>query len=221
MQLLEYRSSVPRERVLSGPALLALPRALQETGPRYSTPNSEVVSSVLRLLQKAGTALWYNQTEAYEYLMKVTALLQTQQDGRRFDADTDIEKREICARLRLAPWQIARVVKFVDLHLSEKIRTKDLADSARLSPSHFSRAFRLTVGCPPFAYVIRRRIAHAQGMVRSTDLPLSNIALECGLADQAHLSRLFRRFIGMTPGAWRRTRMNEDVVSIGDAMRRL
>jgi AraC-like DNA-binding protein len=57
------------------------------------------------------------------------------------------------------------------------------------------------------AAVIRRRVERAQGLMLSTDAPLSAIALDCGLADQAHLSRLFRRIVGESPRAWRRARL--------------
>jgi AraC-like DNA-binding protein len=48
----------------------------------------------------------------------------------------------------------------------------------------------------------------AQGLMLSTDKPLSEIAAECGLADQPHFTRLFRRVVGESPAAWRRARAN-------------
>ncbi len=87
------------------------------------------------------------------------------------------------------------------------IRSSELATLVRLSPAHFSRAFRNSFGCSPLEYVTRRRMERAQGLMLSTDTPLSQIALDCGLADQAHFSRLFRRVVGETPRAWRRARV--------------
>jgi AraC family transcriptional regulator len=106
----------------------------------------------------------------------------------------------------LSPWQVRKVASHVDAHLDQPIRNDDLAMIARLNPSHFGRAFRNSFGEPPHEYVIRRRVERAQGLMLSTDAPLSEIALDCGLADQAHLSRLFRRIVGETPRAWRRAR---------------
>jgi AraC family transcriptional regulator len=53
---------------------------------------------------------------------------------------------------------------------------------------------------------MRRRIERAQGLMLQTNLSLAQIALDCGLADQAHLNKSFRRFVGQSPGAWRRAR---------------
>jgi len=109
----------------------------------------------------------------------------------------------------LAPWQIRKVTNYVDAHLDQTIRNEDLATIARLNASHFGRAFRNSFGEPPHEYVIRRRVERAQGLMLSTSAPLSSIALDCGLADQAHLSRLFRRVVGESPRAWRRARLGE------------
>jgi AraC-like DNA-binding protein len=53
---------------------------------------------------------------------------------------------------------------------------------------------------------MRRRIEFAQGVMLKTQLSLSEIALACGLSDQSHFTRAFRRIVGETPHAWRRTR---------------
>lgn len=114
----------------------------------------------------------------------------------------------------LAPWQIRKVTNYVAANLDQTIRNEDLAAIARLNASHFGRAFRNSFGEPPHEYVIRRRVERAQGLMLSTNAPLSDIALDCGLADQAHLSRLFRRVVGESPRAWRRARLGEPVESI-------
>jgi len=107
----------------------------------------------------------------------------------------------------LAPWQIRKVTSHVETHLDQPIRNEELAALVRLNPSHFGRAFRNSFGEPPHEYVIRRRVERAQGLMLSTDASLSEIALNCGLADQSHLTRLFRRFAGESPRAWRRARI--------------
>lgn len=107
----------------------------------------------------------------------------------------------------LSPWQIRKVASFVEANLDRSIRNDELATIARLNTSHFGRAFRNSFGEPPHEYVIRRRVERAQGLMLSTDAPLSEIALDCGLADQSHLTRLFRRMVGQSPRAWRRSRL--------------
>lgn len=108
----------------------------------------------------------------------------------------------------LAPWQVRKVLSHIETNLGDPIRNNDLASLARLSTFHFNVAFRNSVGDSPHQYIIRRRIERAQGLMLSTDKALSEIAAECGLADQAHFTRLFRRFVGESPASWRRARAN-------------
>ena len=106
----------------------------------------------------------------------------------------------------LAPWQIRRLTTHIETNLDAAIRTKDLARLAKLSSFHFCRAFRDSVGESPHSYVMRRRVERAQGLMLTTNASLGQIAADCGLADQAHFNKLFRRFVGESPGVWRRAR---------------
>ncbi len=114
------------------------------------------------------------------------------------------EQMEAGTRGGLAPWQQTRVRHFIDDNLSVSLRIGAVAACVRLSSSYFSRAFKASFGSPFSQYVMERRIAFARQMMRDGDEPLSQIALACGLADQAHFTRLFRKFVGMTPSQWRR-----------------
>jgi transcriptional regulator GlxA family with amidase domain len=121
----------------------------------------------------------------------------------------------------LAPWQVNRVQRHVEANIGGRLCTAELAAIARLSENHFARAFKNTLGAPPHAYVTERRIRHARKLILETDLPLSQVALEAGLADQAHLSRLFRRFFGGTPSACRRqNRWPDEICPVGAAQPR-
>jgi AraC family transcriptional regulator len=104
----------------------------------------------------------------------------------------------------LAPWQARRLKAHIDANLADRITLDELSAVARLSTGHFSRAFKRSFGMAPFAFVKRRRVEHAQQLMLTTELPLCEIALKCGLYDQSHFSRLFRRTTGISPNAWRR-----------------
>ncbi len=104
----------------------------------------------------------------------------------------------------LASWQVRRVTDYIEQRLDGALVTEDLATVARLSTGHFCRAFKISMGETPHAYIIRQRIRRAQTLMLETRNTLSQIAYACGLTDQAHLTRLFRRFIGTTPMTWRR-----------------
>lgn len=105
----------------------------------------------------------------------------------------------------LARWQARRAVTYIDGHLESRLDVPMLAKLVSFSKSHFSRAFKQSLGLPPMAYVKMRRIERAKFLMISTNQQLTEIALTCGFADQSHLNRSFRRVIGVSPGRWRRT----------------
>lgn len=113
----------------------------------------------------------------------------------------------------LAPWQVRRVTAHVEADLSVRVCTADLAAIAGLSPNHFARAFKASLGTTPHAFVVERRLISARELILRTANPLSEIALICGLADQAHLSRLFRRRFGCAPASWRRLNRSPDAAA--------
>lgn len=122
---------------------------------------------------------------------------------------------------QLAKWQARRVHAYVEAHLDTRLKVSEIARSVHLSSSHFSRAFKRTFGMTVHAWVMRRRIEMAQGMMLSTPHTLSEIALHCGLSDQSHLTRWFRRVVGMTPGSWRRERYEPDSFQVRPAPMRI
>ena len=104
----------------------------------------------------------------------------------------------------LAPAALRRVREHVDARLAEPIAIGDLAEIAGLSSCHFARAFKQSVGLPPHRYVMERRIETAAHLIQATGMKLADIALDVGLCDQSHLTRLFASRKGCTPLAFRR-----------------
>jgi AraC family transcriptional regulator len=107
-------------------------------------------------------------------------------------------------RGRLIAWQAGKVRDYIDSHITGPIRVSDLCALVRFSEAHFSRSFKRIFGETPHAFVLRRRLQFAAQYMLQTDVPLCDIALRCGFADQAHFSKQFRRAKGLTPSAWRR-----------------
>lgn len=104
----------------------------------------------------------------------------------------------------LAPWQERRAKEFVDANLDGDISVMLLARACGLSTKHFSRAFRQSTGMAPYQWLLQRRVDKARGLLRDAKLPLADVALSCGFADQSHFTRVFTRSIGVSPGQWRR-----------------
>jgi AraC family transcriptional regulator len=105
----------------------------------------------------------------------------------------------------LASWQARRTLAHIEANLASRLEIDALAHGVGLSRSHFSRVFKHTVGLSPMEYVAVRRLERAKAMISATREPLADVALVCGFADQAHLSRRFRDLMGMSPGRWRRS----------------
>jgi len=107
----------------------------------------------------------------------------------------------------LAPWQARKVKEFIDLSLDSTIRLRDCAGKARLSASYFAHAFKATFGVTVGHYIRQRRVERAQQLMLMSRQPLSQIAIDCGFADQAHYCRVFRDVVGLSPNVWRRQHM--------------
>ncbi len=102
-----------------------------------------------------------------------------------------------------------QVLAYIEEHLDASLPAIELATLIGLSSCHFCRAFKIRFGLPPHAHVLQRRIERAKSlMLAEEDHSLAEIALACGLSDQSHLSRVFRRLLGDTPKAWRTRQLN-------------
>jgi AraC family transcriptional regulator len=112
------------------------------------------------------------------------------------------------ARHRIAPARLRAVRAHVEDHLAEDIALADLAAVAQLSRFHFARAFRAETGVTPHAYVTLRRVERAKRLMMEGGAALSEVALACGFAHQAHFTTAFRRVTGSTPGRWRAERLS-------------
>jgi AraC-like DNA-binding protein len=73
-----------------------------------------------------------------------------------------------------------------------------------MSTAYFTKAFKNTVGIPPYGWHLRQRITRSASLLHDQKLTLAQIATECGFSDQSHYTKAFRRLIGITPGRWRR-----------------
>jgi AraC family transcriptional regulator len=104
----------------------------------------------------------------------------------------------------LAPWQEKRSKDMLAGDLTGATPLDQIALACGLSVSHFSRAFRRSIGLAPHAWLLQARVEAAKAMLRGRGSSLSMVALACGFADQSHFTRVFTRRVGLSPGAWRK-----------------
>lgn len=105
----------------------------------------------------------------------------------------------------LSPAVRRRLEEYVDANLEETLSIDDLARAAGLSPFHFARAFKRSLGEGPHRFVTRKRIERAREMLIA-GTPPAETALACGFSGQSHFTQRFREFTGTTPGAFARGR---------------
>jgi AraC family transcriptional regulator len=175
---------------------------LQTVAPESSFAEDQqfhlIANSVAQLVETARRELGRDQEAAKASLVTASHILQA-----------EIERCSGAIGLTrggLAAWQILRVRAYIDGNLHRTIHIRDLSAVARRSPAHFSRKFKLAVGESPHAYVVRRRLEKACHLMITGAASLSEIALNVGFSDQAHLCRLFRQAFGQSPANWRRER---------------
>lgn len=186
-------------------------QAMQSLRPHRDQPIllQQVVSpmQVASLLAGARRSLDEDPDLARHYLDQLSALLES--DFEEEVPEGVLLPQRLTEHMHmtkggLASWQVRRVTEYIEQRLDTTLITEELAAVARLSTGHFCRAFKASMGETPHSYIIRQRLRRAQALMLKTRDTLSQIACACGLTDQAHLTRLFRRNVGTTPMSWRR-----------------
>ena len=110
-------------------------------------------------------------------------------------------------RGKLAPYQLRKTVDYIEQNCGRTIRLDELAQLTGLSQSYFCSAFRESTGMPPQQWQMKARVERAKNLLKQGDTPLASVAVGLGFADQAHLTRVFRKIVGTTPGAWRKEQL--------------
>ena len=174
-----------------------------------NAPNEDIPAAIPSLIDAAVAAFDADRDSSRRYLLRASALLRVKRAART--GTENVRRSE--SRGGLLAWQLNRVVDYIETHLADKISAVDLADLIKVSMGQLFRAFKISVGVTPFHYLARRRVELACTMMRTTREPLSQIAVACGLCDQAHLCKVFRRVTGMSPSAWRRAMPARDTAN--------
>ena len=106
----------------------------------------------------------------------------------------------------LSDRQIWKVTDYINNHLNQSMKIKDLAEFLGISQFHFSRLFKQSTGISPHQYVMQQRIELAKRLLKKADMSIADIALDSGFNSQSHLGKYFRQMTGMTPKDYRQNR---------------
>jgi len=107
--------------------------------------------------------------------------------------------RKLEGKWAMCPHKLMWVKNYINDYLERQFSVDELAGIAQLSPYHFSRAFKKSVGISPHQYVIQQRVERAKQLLLQGKMSLSEIAIACGFSHQSHLNRHFKRLTGVTP----------------------
>lgn len=154
------------------------------------------IAQLVRIAEREAGMADMASTLVMEGLVRAIGSAILQDDGSRHDAEAD--------RVYISPGKLRRVTDFVLANLDQPIGLEELAAVADLSPFHFSRVFKKARGESPCQFVRSARLEHARRLLSNTDLPLAELALACGFANQSHFTAAFSRATGLSPARYRR-----------------
>ena len=96
------------------------------------------------------------------------------------------------------------IQRYVDEHITDKLSLSEIAEHFQLSTFYVSRIFKSAAGCTLNEYQTRQRIGHAQNLLLTTSLPLSEVAVQSGYGNQGYFSKQFTKLVGITPLHYRK-----------------
>lgn len=147
----------------------------------------------LGLWREAATGSVHGDLFADGTLLQIAAELLRLRDGLEAEVET----------LALSATHLSRLEDFIDGHLDDRIGMQTLADLVGHSAFRFTRAFKAATGMSPHQYVLDRRISVASELLHGGKETLADIAYACGFSSQAHMTTVFRKKLGITPGQYR------------------
>jgi AraC family transcriptional regulator len=104
----------------------------------------------------------------------------------------------------LPPYALKRVLDRIEHSFQSEMSLASLAEEAGYSRGHFLKMFRTSMGMTPHRYLLKRRTDHARALLKRPEMSIIDVAADCGFSSQAHLTQVFRKHVGVTPGDYRR-----------------
>lgn len=101
------------------------------------------------------------------------------------------------------PWRVEDAARYIDTHYAESFSLDWFVDKCAMNVTDFSRRFKAAAGCPLFEYINRQRVARACALLKSSDLPIIDVAEAVGYNNLSFFNRYFLRITGLSPRAFR------------------
>lgn len=95
--------------------------------------------------------------------------------------------------------RLRQAIDYIHTHLDQDLSLAEIAGAINITPTYFASLFKRATGLSPHQYVIQQRVERAKLLLSKTDLAIADIALQVGFSNQSHLTRHFKRLIGVTP----------------------
>jgi AraC family transcriptional regulator len=166
--------------------------------PQYAVSDSHVVALVLNMQSEIRAGCPSGRLYSEALSVALAARLRA-----RYSRNPVAEVHSSAA---LSAGQARRVCEYIRTNLASDIGVAELARLVNLSPHYFSMLFKHAFGVPPHQFVMQERITAARQLLAAGRMPISEVAINLGFADQSHFSRAFRKAAGMTPQRYRSDR---------------
>ena len=98
---------------------------------------------------------------------------------------------------------VHKITDYLNEHFAEPLTLKKIGAEFFISESSLSHAFKKETGLSPMQFIMQRRIGQAQSMLVETSLPIQEIEFQLGFSDSAHFSKMFKKYVGITPKEYR------------------
>lgn len=103
----------------------------------------------------------------------------------------------------LTSYKLTQATNYINDNLDRPIKLNDIATLLDISQFYFCHLFKKSTGIAPYKYVIQQRVERAKTLIKQSNLPLSDIAYECGFSSQSQMTQHFRKCVGVTPKVYR------------------
>ena len=174
-----------------------------ETHPYFSVPKLECDAPLKRTFEALRDEIDGRQVGREVMITSLVTELGIQLLRRFHDPGLNLEK--FYANRPLAPWRVRKALEYLSEHYSDEFNLGRVAEASGLSKYHLDRVFKYSTGLSPSRYVTNLRLDKAKHLLVSSPRPIADIAVGLGFSDQSHFTHVFKRFIGVTPKAYRRS----------------